>query len=71
MAGIEKMRFEMQPLTRNEIIGLVFRLTLFGAITYCGIRWIVNTLDPTRKQKLEAQKQVRTFQIDVCRITCM
>jgi SpoVK/Ycf46/Vps4 family AAA+-type ATPase len=47
----------VHALSRGEVLGLVFRLTLFGAITYFGIRWVVNTIDPTRKQKLEAQKQ--------------
>ncbi|XP_064458512.1 outer mitochondrial transmembrane helix translocase-like [Ornithodoros turicata] len=44
-------------LSRGEVAGLVFRLTLFGALTYFGIRWMVNAIDPTRKQKIEAQKR--------------
>lgn len=48
-----------RPLSRNEVLGLLFRLTLFGAATYFTIRWMVDALDPTRKQKVEAQKQVR------------
>ncbi|XP_022247979.1 ATPase family AAA domain-containing protein 1-B-like isoform X1 [Limulus polyphemus] len=55
MAG-GKVHFTSQ-LTRNEIIGLVFRLTLFGALTYFGVKWMVNAIDPTRKQKVEAQKR--------------
>lgn len=46
-------------ITRNEVIGLVFRLTLFGALTYFGVKWMVKALDPTRKQKVESQKRVR------------
>lgn len=45
-------------LSRNEVLGLVFRLTLFGALTYFGVRWMVKAIDPTRKQKVEAQKRV-------------
>ncbi|XP_078269273.1 outer mitochondrial transmembrane helix translocase [Rhinoraja longicauda] len=46
-----------RPLTRNEIFGLIFRLTIFGAVTYYTIKWMVDAIDPTRKQKVEAQKQ--------------
>lgn len=45
-------------LSRNEVLSLVFRLTLFGALTYFGVRWMVKAIDPTRKQKIEAQKRV-------------
>ncbi|XP_024242222.1 outer mitochondrial transmembrane helix translocase [Oncorhynchus tshawytscha] len=46
-----------QPLGRNEVFGLLFRLTIFGAVTYFTIKWMVDAIDPTRKQKMEAQKQ--------------
>uniref|UniRef100_A0A131YIZ0 26s proteasome regulatory subunit n=1 Tax=Rhipicephalus appendiculatus TaxID=34631 RepID=A0A131YIZ0_RHIAP len=45
------------PLTRGELTGLVFRLSLFGALTYFGIKWMVNAIDPTRKQKIESKKR--------------
>lgn len=51
-----KFNFTSQ-LTRQEIIGLVFRLTLFGALSYVGIKYMVQYLDPTRKQKIESQKR--------------
>lgn len=46
-----------RPLGRSEVLGLLFRLTVFGAVTYFTIKWMVDALDPTRKQKVEAQKQ--------------
>ncbi|CAB1311896.1 unnamed protein product, partial [Coregonus sp. 'balchen'] len=46
-----------RPLGRNEVLGLLFRLTIFGAVTYFTIKWMVDAIDPTRKQKMEAQKQ--------------
>uniref|UniRef100_A0A674B7Y0 Outer mitochondrial transmembrane helix translocase n=1 Tax=Salmo trutta TaxID=8032 RepID=A0A674B7Y0_SALTR len=52
-----------RPLGRNEVIGLLFRLTIFGAVTYFTIKWMVDAIDPTRKQKMEAQKQVN-FHLD-------
>lgn len=53
-----------RPLGRNEVIGLLFRLTIFGAVTYFTIKWMVDAIDPTRKQKVEAQKQVRLAEAD-------
>ncbi|XP_053709520.1 outer mitochondrial transmembrane helix translocase [Synchiropus splendidus] len=46
-----------RPLGRNEVIGLLFRLTVFGAVTYFTIKWMIDAIDPTRKQKVEAQRQ--------------
>lgn len=46
---------------RNEVISLVFRLTLFGALTYFGVKWMVKAMDPTRKQKVDAQKRVCNY----------
>ncbi|XP_072296366.1 outer mitochondrial transmembrane helix translocase isoform X3 [Eucyclogobius newberryi] len=46
-----------RSLGRSEVIGLLFRLTVFGAVTYFTMKWMVDALDPTRKQKLNAQKQ--------------
>lgn len=48
-----------RPLSRNEVVGLIFRLTIFGAVTYFTIKWMVDAIDPTRKQKVEAQKQAK------------
>lgn len=55
-----------RPLGRNEVIGLLFRLTIFGAVTYFTIKWMVDAIDPTRKQKVEAQKQVRGGSLVLC-----
>uniref|UniRef100_A0A8C6CN07 Outer mitochondrial transmembrane helix translocase n=1 Tax=Moschus moschiferus TaxID=68415 RepID=A0A8C6CN07_MOSMO len=46
-----------RPLSWNEVVGLIFPLTIFGAATYFTIKWMVDAIDPTRKQKVEAQKQ--------------
>ncbi|CAM9140922.1 unnamed protein product, partial [Lampetra planeri] len=46
-----------RPLTRGELLALALRLTIFGAISYYTLRWMIDALDPTRRQKLEAQKQ--------------
>ncbi|XP_044052931.1 outer mitochondrial transmembrane helix translocase isoform X1 [Siniperca chuatsi] len=47
----------MRPLSRNEVVGMLLRLTIFGAVTYYGIKWVVEAMDPTSKQKNQAKKR--------------
>lgn len=48
----------MRPLSRNEVVGMLLRLTIFGAATYYSIKWVVEAMDPTSKQKNQAKKRV-------------
>ncbi|XP_054906551.1 outer mitochondrial transmembrane helix translocase [Poeciliopsis prolifica] len=47
----------LRPLSRNEVIGLLVRLSIFGAATYYSIKWVVDAMDPTSKQKSQAKKR--------------
>lgn len=47
----------MRPLSRNEVIGMLVRLSIFGAATYYSIKWVVEAMDPTSKQKSQAKKR--------------
>ncbi|CAB1322126.1 unnamed protein product [Coregonus sp. 'balchen'] len=47
----------MRPLSRNEVVGMIVRLTIFGAATYYGIKWVVEAMDPTHKQKIQSKKR--------------
>nr|XP_057927733.1 outer mitochondrial transmembrane helix translocase [Doryrhamphus excisus]XP_057927734.1 outer mitochondrial transmembrane helix translocase [Doryrhamphus excisus] len=47
----------LRPLTRNEVVGMLVRLTIFGAATYYSIKWVVEAMDPTSKQKNQAKKR--------------
>ncbi|XP_071375762.1 outer mitochondrial transmembrane helix translocase [Centroberyx affinis] len=47
----------MRPLSRNEVVGMLVRLTIFGAATYYSIKWVVEAMDPTYKQKNQAKKK--------------
>ncbi|KAM4576505.1 outer mitochondrial transmembrane helix translocase [Odontesthes bonariensis] len=47
----------MRPLSRNEVLGMLVRLTVFGAATYYSIKWVVDAMDPTSKQKNQAKKR--------------
>ncbi|XP_061763111.1 outer mitochondrial transmembrane helix translocase [Nerophis ophidion] len=46
-----------RPLTRNEVVGMLVRLTIFGAATYYSIKWVLDAMDPTAKQKNQAKKR--------------
>ncbi|KAK5933037.1 hypothetical protein CgunFtcFv8_004695 [Champsocephalus gunnari] len=47
----------LRPLSRNEVLGMILRLTVFGAVTYYGIKWAMDAMDPTSKQKSQAKKR--------------
>lgn len=47
----------MRPLSRNEVVGMLVKLTIFGAATYYSIKWVVEAMDPTSKQKSQAKKR--------------
>ncbi|XP_075960754.1 outer mitochondrial transmembrane helix translocase [Anarhichas minor] len=47
----------MRPLSRNEVVGMLLRLTIFGAATYYSIKWVLDAMDPTSKQKSQAKKR--------------
>ncbi|XP_034084294.1 ATPase family AAA domain-containing protein 1-A isoform X2 [Gymnodraco acuticeps] len=47
----------LRPLSRNEVLGMILRLTIFGAVTYYGIKWAMDAMDPTSKQKSQAKKR--------------
>ncbi|XP_072289856.1 outer mitochondrial transmembrane helix translocase [Eucyclogobius newberryi] len=47
----------LRPLTRNEVLQMLFRLTIFGAATYYSIKWVLEAMDPTSKQKSQAKKR--------------
>ncbi len=47
-------------LSRSELISIFVRAGILGVVSYFAVKWMVNTLDPTRKQKREAQQRVLT-----------
>ncbi|XP_061449136.1 outer mitochondrial transmembrane helix translocase-like isoform X1 [Rhineura floridana] len=47
-----------RPLTRNEVLAVLLRLTVFGAATYFSIKWVSDALDPARKQRIQLKKKV-------------
>lgn len=78
---MEKVTSEALPMSeaknavaRNEIVAKVISTVLGLAasfsITYFGVKWLVNAMDPTRKEKQEAQTRVNTGDTPACYIDC-
>ena len=44
-------------LSRGEVLGLIVRLAALTTVSYFTMRLLVDAIDPTRKQKLAAQKK--------------
>uniref|UniRef100_A0A672LXV9 ATPase family AAA domain containing 1a n=1 Tax=Sinocyclocheilus grahami TaxID=75366 RepID=A0A672LXV9_SINGR len=48
----------LRPLTRNEVVGMLVRLTIFGAAAYYSIKWVVEALDPHKSQAKKRAEQL-------------
>lgn len=44
-------------LTKREIISLLARVAALSAMSYFAVKWLVDAIDPTRKQQLEAKER--------------
>jgi len=49
----------MEGLSRGEVLGLAVRLAAATALSYFTMKLLVDALDPTKKQKLAAQKRAK------------
>lgn len=43
---------------RAKYIATAIQAIVIGVVTYYGVKWVVDALDPTKKSRLAAQKQV-------------
>jgi hypothetical protein len=46
------------PDQRIRYINAALQALLIGTLTYYGVKWIMDALDPTKRSRLAAQKQV-------------
>lgn len=46
------------PDNRARYIATILQGVILGAVTYYGVKWLVDAMDPTKKSRLAAQKQV-------------
>lgn len=47
----------MSELSKGEVLGLIIRLAALTAMSYYTMKMLIDAMDPTRKQKLAAQKR--------------
>ncbi|XP_078355279.1 outer mitochondrial transmembrane helix translocase-like, partial [Oculina patagonica] len=47
------------PDNRARYIATVLQAVILGAVTYYGVKWLVDAMDPTKKSRLAAQKQAQ------------
>lgn len=45
-------------ITRPEVISIIVKATLIGVISYFGLKWTIEAVDPTRKQRKDAHDKV-------------
>ena len=43
---------------RSELVSLLLRTAVASAITYLGVKWAVDMMDPTRKRRQDDKKRV-------------
>ncbi|KAI1293699.1 Outer mitochondrial transmembrane helix translocase [Halotydeus destructor] len=48
-------------ISRPELVAIVVKATLVGLVSYFGLKWAFDALDPTRKQKKEAHDKALTL----------
>lgn len=46
------------PDNRARYVATVIQAFILGAVTYYGVKWLMDAMDPTKKNRLAAQKQV-------------
>ena len=49
----------MAEMTRREIFSLVARVAAFSAMSYLAMKWLIDAIDPTRKQQLLAKEKAQ------------
>lgn len=60
---MDNFNFGGSQLSKNEIIQLLLRVTIASVFTFYSVKWMMNQLDPTsknkKKAKLRAEEQLK------------
>ena len=48
-----------EEITKKEILGLIARVAALSAVSYLTMKWLIDALDPTRKQQLQAKEKAK------------
>ena len=54
-----------EVITKAEILSLVVRVAALSAISYYTVKWLMDAMDPTRKQKLVAQEKAKQLMKEI------
>lgn len=47
------------PDNRARYVATILQAFILGAVTYYGVKWLMDAMDPTKKNRLAAQKQAQ------------
>ncbi|XP_055919953.1 outer mitochondrial transmembrane helix translocase-like [Eupeodes corollae] len=60
---MNNLSFGNSQLSRNEVLQLILRVSLASVVTFYSVKWMMNQLDPTsknkRKAKIRAEEQLK------------
>ena len=48
-----------EVLTKREIISIIARVAALSAVSYLTMKWLLDAIDPTRKQQLQAKERAQ------------
>lgn len=48
-----------EVISKREIFGLIARVAALSAFSYFTLKWLIDAVDPTRKQQLQAQEKAK------------
>lgn len=57
------------PDNRARYVATVIQAFILGAVTYYGVKWLMDAMDPTKKNRLAAQKQVMIVHLNAGKIS--
>lgn len=58
------------PDNRARYLATVIQAFILGAVTYYGVKWLMDAMDPTKKNRLAAQKQVMIVHLNAGKYQC-
>ena len=46
-------------ITKKEIISIIARVAAISAVSYLTMKWLLDAVDPTRKQQIQAKERAQ------------
>lgn len=48
-------------LSRNEVVSMLLRISFVSVVTYYSVKWMINQIDPTSKNKKKAKEKAEVL----------